>query len=135
MILNGTINRAACLLILTLVGAMSTWVGAVGGFVVALVTIFKKTWTAYTAPLYAKLEGLLIGAMSAMFEQRFPNIVMQAVDLTFGTLAALLMAFRSGLIKAIDNFKLGVVAAIGAIALLYLVRISGPPNEDLQARA
>lgn len=140
MTLNGTVNRTAFLLILTLVGAMYTWnlffasngaanlmpyvlVGALGGFAVALVTIFKKTWAPVTAPLYAALEGVFIGAVSAMFEQRFPGIVMQAVGLTFGTLAALLMAYRSGLIKATENFKLGVVAATGGIFLLYLVNI------------
>ena len=141
MTLNGTVNRTAFLLILTLVGAMYTWnlffasngaanlmpyvlVGALGGFAVALVTIFKKTWAPVTAPLYAALEGVFIGAVSAMFEQRFPGIVMQAVGLTFGTLAALLMAYRSGLIKATENFKLGVVAATGGIMILYLVNIA-----------
>ena len=99
------------------------WGGAIGGFVVALVTIFKKEWAAVTAPLYAVLEGLFLGAVSAMFELRFPGIVMQAVGLTFGTLAALLLAYRSGLIRATENFKLGVVAATGGIALLYLVNI------------
>ena len=69
------------------------------------------------------LEGLFIGGVSAIFEQRFPGIVMQAVGLTFGTLAALLVAYRSGLIRATENFKLGVVAATGGIALLYLVNI------------
>ena len=97
--------------------------GAIGGFVVALVTVFKKTWAPYTAPLYAVLQGLFLGAISATFEQRFPGIVMQAVALTFGTLGALLMAYRSGLIKATENFKLGVVAATGGIAILYLVNI------------
>ena len=58
-----------------------------------------------------------------MFEMRFPGIVMQAVGLTFGTLAALLVAYRSGLIRATENFKLGVVAATGGIALLYLANI------------
>jgi uncharacterized YccA/Bax inhibitor family protein len=58
-----------------------------------------------------------------MFEARFPGIVMQAVMLTMGTLAALLMAYKTGLIKATENFKLGVVAATGGIALLYLVNI------------
>ena len=72
-----------------------------------------------TAPLYAVLEGLFIGAVSAMFELRFPGIVMQAAGLTFGTLGALLLAYRSGLIKATENFKLGVFAATGGIALLY----------------
>ena len=140
MTLNGTVNKTAFLLVLTLAGALYTWnlffasngtanlmpyilVGAIGGFVVAMVTIFKKTWAPVTAPLYAGLEGLFIGAISAMFELRFPGIVMQAVGLTFGTLAALLMAYRSGLIKVTENFKLGVVAATGAIFLLYLVNM------------
>jgi uncharacterized YccA/Bax inhibitor family protein len=143
MTLNGTVNKTAFLLVLTLAGALFTWAqfsaamaagnpgavmpyvwgGAIGGFVVALVTIFKKEWAAVTAPLYAVLEGLFLGAVSAMFELRFPGIVMQAVGLTFGTLAALLLAYRSGLIRATENFKLGVVAATGGIALLYLVNI------------
>jgi uncharacterized YccA/Bax inhibitor family protein len=143
MTLNGTVNKTAFLLVITLAGALFTWAqfsaamaagnpgavmpyvwgGAIGGFVVALVTIFKKEWAAVTAPLYAVLEGLFLGAVSAMFELRFPGIVMQAVGLTFGTLAALLLAYRSGLIRATENFKLGVVAATGGIALLYLVNI------------
>ena len=143
MTLNGTVNKTAMLLVITLVGAMFSWSqaatalasgdtgmlmpyalgGAIGGFIVALVTIFKKQWSPITAPLYAGLEGLFLGAVSAIFEMRFPGIVMQAVGLTFGTLGALLMAYRSGLIKATENFKLGVVAATGGIALLYLVNI------------
>ena len=139
MTLNGTVNKTAFLLVLTLVAAMYTWSrffagdvaglmpfiwgGMIGGLVVALVTVFKKEWSPFTAPLYAVLEGLAIGAISAVFEQRFPGIVMQAVGLTFGTLAALLLAYRSGLVRATENFKLGVVAATGGIMLLYLVNI------------
>ena len=139
MTLNGTVNRTAMLLVLTLAGALYTWnifftggaanlmpyilVGGLGGFVVAMVTIFKKTWAPMTAPLYAALEGLFIGAVSAVFEQRHPGIVIQATALTFGTLAALLIAYRSGLVKATENFKLGVVAATGGIALVYLASI------------
>ena len=143
MSLNGTVNKTALLLVVTLAGALFSWSqfsaalaagnpgaampwvwgGAIGGFVVALVTIFKKEWSPFTAPLYAALEGLFLGAVSAMFELRYPGIVLQAVGLTFGTLAALLLAYRSGLIKATENFKLGVVAATGGIALLYLVQI------------
>ena len=143
MSLNGTVNKTALLLVITLVGAMFSWSqaatalasgdtgmlmpyalgGAIGGFIVALVTIFKKQWSPITAPLYAGLEGLFLGAVSAIFEMRFPGIVMQAVGLTFGTLGALLMAYRSGLIKATENFKLGVVAATGGIALVYLATI------------
>jgi uncharacterized YccA/Bax inhibitor family protein len=58
-----------------------------------------------------------------MLEARYPGIVVQAVGLTFGTLGALLMAYRSGLIRATENFKLGVVAATGGIFLLYMVNI------------
>ena len=143
MTLNGTVNKTGLLLVITLVGAMYSWSqaatslasgdagllmplalgGAIGGFIVALVTIFKKAWSPVTAPLYAGLEGLFLGAISAIFEMRYPGIVMQAVGLTFGTLAALLLAYRSGLIRATENFKLGVVAATGGIALLYLVNI------------
>ncbi len=143
MSLNGTINKTALLLVVTLAGAMFSWSqfsaamaagnpaavmpyvwgGAIGGFIVALATIFRKEWSPFTAPLYAALEGLFLGAASAMFELRYPGIVIQAVGLTFGTLAALLLAYRSGLIKATENFKLGVVAATGGIALLYLVNI------------
>ena len=143
MTLNGTVNKTAFLLVLCLAGALYSWSqfaaalaagnpgavmpyvwgGAIGGFVVALITIFKKEWAMFTAPVYAVLEGLFLGAASAMFELRYPGIVLQAVGLTFGTLAALLLAYRSGLIKATENFKLGVVAATGGIALLYLAQL------------
>jgi len=96
-------------------------VGVVGGLVVAMITIFRKTAAPYTAPVYALLQGLALGGISATLEVRFPGIVIQAVALTFGTLVCLLAAYRSGLIRATENFKLGVVAATGGIFLLYLV--------------
>src|SRR3546814_16625554 len=73
--------------------------------------------------MYALVEGLFLGGISAVFEARYPGIAFQAVLLTFGTLFALLMAYRSGLIKATENFKMGVVAATGGIALVYLATI------------
>ncbi len=142
MTLNGTVNKTAILLMLVVFTAAYTWSlfdgatgtasplmwplvigGAILGLVFAIATIFKHTWAPVTAPLYALCEGLFLGGISAMFEAAYPGIVMQAVMLTFGTLGALLMAYRSGLIKATENFKLGVTAATGAIALLYLVNI------------
>lgn len=137
MTLEGTVNRTGFLLLLVLLGAGYTWfgyyedgpqavvvpmwTGILGGLGFALVTVFKPTWAPLTAPAYAVLEGLALGAISASMEQRYPQIVIQAVALTFGTLFVLLAAYRSGLIRATENFKLGVVAATGAIALLYLV--------------
>ena len=98
-----------------------TLVGAVGGLILGLVTAFKKEWAPITSPVYALLQGLFLGGFSALFEMKFPGIVIQAVSLTFGTLFCLLLAYRSGLIKATENFKLGVFAATGAIGLFYLV--------------
>ena len=135
MTIMGTVHKTAIALALLMLTAFYSWslplgdprvgmfigVGFIGGFIVALVTIFKKTLAPYTTPVYALLEGLALGAISKMFEVQYPGIVSQAVFLTFGTLAALLMAYRSGLIKPTENFKLGIVAATGGIAILYLI--------------
>jgi len=135
MTINGTVTKSAILLAL-LVGAagytwdllktggnVGPWVlgGALGGFVVAMVTVFKKEWAPVTAPLYALLEGLFLGAVSAIFAARFEGIVFQAVTLTFGVFFSLLIAYQTRLIKATENFKLGVFAATGGIFLIYLV--------------
>jgi uncharacterized YccA/Bax inhibitor family protein len=93
---------------------------AVAGLVVALATVFKKAWSPLTAPLYAAVEGAVLGGITAFFESLYPGIALQAVMLTVGTLLALLLAYRSGLIRATENFKLGVTAATGGIALVYL---------------
>ena len=135
MTVEGTVNKTAISLVILLVTATWTWnmglgdprvgglimVGVVGGLVTALVTVFKKTWAPYTTPAYAALEGLALGGISAAFESRYPGIASQAVFLTFGTLGSLLLAYRSGYIRATENFKLGVFAATGGIALVYLV--------------
>ena len=142
MTLNGTVNKTGLMLLLLVLTAAFSWSqavvqtpdgpqlapgamiyilgGGIGGFVLALATVFKKEWSPVLAPAYALVEGLFLGAISAFFEARFPGIVIQAVMLTFGTLFALLFAYRSGLIKATENFKLGVAAATGGIFLIYL---------------
>ncbi len=135
MTIQGTVNKTAVLLVLVLItagwtwrlyytaaGSLGIWIlgGAIGGFIVAMATVFKKTWAPVTAPLYALLEGLVLGGISSVLEARYPGIVIQAVGLTFGTLFGLLFAYKSRLIRATENFKLGVVAATGGIALVYL---------------
>jgi uncharacterized YccA/Bax inhibitor family protein len=87
-----------------------------------MVTVFKKEWSPVTAPAYALLEGLALGSISAILEVRFPGIAIQSVSLTFGTLLVLLLAYRSGLIPVTQNFRLGIVAATGAIMLFYLLQ-------------
>ncbi|HCR30096.1 MAG TPA: hypothetical protein DIV79_08775 [Opitutae bacterium] len=138
MTINGTVNRTGillCILMFTAIfswdraysainpGALYPWLigSAIGGFVIAMITVFKKTAAPITAPIYAAVEGILLGILSAFYEMQFPGLVFQAILLTFGTLFALLFAYRSGLIKATENFKLGIVAATGGIALIYLV--------------
>src|SRR5688572_6894173 len=135
MTLGGTVNKTAMTLVILLIAASYVWnrgaedpaiglfvlVGAIGGLVVALITTFKQTLAPYTTPIYAALEGLVLGGISVIFERMYPGIVSQAVFLTFGTLGALLLAYRSGLVRATENFKLGVVAATGGIALVYLL--------------
>jgi uncharacterized YccA/Bax inhibitor family protein len=85
------------------------------------VTVFKKEWAPVTAPIYALLEGLFLGALSATLELRFPGIAIESVALTFGTCFCLLLAYRSGIVRASDKFKLGIVAATGGIALIYFL--------------
>ena len=80
-----------------------------------MVTVFKKRWAAVTAPVYAALEGLFLGAISAILEVQYPGIVIQAVMLTFGTFFALLLAFRSGMIRVSARFRMGVMAATGGL--------------------
>lgn len=137
MTIQGTANKTAVMLALLVVAAGWTWHlfyqsqnvaavvpwltgGVIGGLVVAFITIFKKTWAPVTAPIYALLEGLVLGGISAIAELQFPGIVIQAVGLTFGTLLALLAAYSTGIIKATENFKLGVTAATGSIFMLYM---------------
>lgn len=137
MTISGVINKTFILLLLAFLGASWTWmqvfktgsfdtvstwvtVGLIGGLVAALVTTFKPAWAAITAPIYAALEGLFLGGVSALLEQSFPGIALQAILMTFGTLFAMLAAYRSGLIRATEKFKLGVVAATGGVAIVYL---------------
>jgi uncharacterized YccA/Bax inhibitor family protein len=132
MTLTGTVQKTGILLLLLLVSGYWSWgsqsigalagLGAIGGFIIALVTVFKKHWSPITAPLYAVFQGLFLGSTSALFEATYPGIVVQAVALTAGTLFALLGAYQSGFIRATENFKLGIVAATGGICIVYLAQ-------------
>jgi len=140
MTVAGTVNKTLFLLFLVVFTAAGTWLqldlvnnpggampyiigGALGGLVLALVTTFKAEWAPVTAPAYAVVEGLFIGAVSALYELQYPGIVIQAAGLTFATMAAMLFAYRSGLVQATDGFKRGMYAALGGIFIVYLVSI------------
>ncbi len=144
MTLSGTINKTILSFMLLLLGAVFTWSkffnsideaagvstvmpyligGGIGGFILALVTIFKKEWAGYTVPVYAVLEGLMLGALSAVIEAQFKDqgLVLRAVALTFGTFFAMLFLYKSRIIKVTEKFRMGVFAATGGIAIVYFL--------------
>jgi|SRR6185437_280694 len=140
MTLSGTVNKTGILLLCALATAAWTWniftqthnpasvaglltIGALGGLVVAFVTIFKKEWSAVTAPIYALLEGLVLGGLSAVFNARHPGIAFEAVGLTFATLFVLLFAYKTRLIRVTRTFAMGVFAATGGIMLFYFAQM------------
>ena len=131
MTLDGAVNKIAISLAVLLFAAYYTytnavmnyvWVGSIGGFIVALVTIYKKEWAPVTVPIYAVLEGLALGGISKLYAEMFePGIVPQAISLTLGILIALLFAYKTKIIKVTENFKLGVFAATMGLLIVYLI--------------
>ena len=130
MTIEGTVNKTAISLFLLVGTGYLTFevmnpimliTCGVGGFIVAIITIFKKEWAPVTVPIYAILEGGLLGGISYMYNTMYDGIVTNAIYLTIGILLSLLMAYRSGLIKPSENFKLGIAAATGGIAIVYLI--------------
>ncbi|PLW79882.1 hypothetical protein C0585_05500 [Candidatus Woesearchaeota archaeon] len=140
MTLDGTVNKTFLMLLILIIPAFYTWNSVnsiiesgmvqiymfgslIAGLILALMTVFKKNWSPITAPLYAFAEGIFLGLISVFMEMVYPGIVFQAIALTFGTLFLLLFLYKSRIIKATENFKLGVVSATGAIALIYIASI------------
>ena len=130
MTIDGAVNKPTLSLMILLFCAYYTYstantglimVGFIGGFITALVTIFKKEWSAITVPIYSILQGLALGGISAIYNHMYTGIVQQAIFLTMGIFVALLFAYKSKIIAPTENFKLGVFAATGGIALIYFI--------------
>ena len=138
MTMRGTVNKTAILLAITIVGAAYTWnavlggyanagmgyamIGAIAGFVLAMITIFKQSWAPVTAPIYALCEGLFIGGISALYQGKSGNpIVVQAVMLTFGTFAGMLFLFQANILRATPMFMKIVIGATFGIMLTFLL--------------
>lgn len=138
MTVNGTINRTLLSLLLVVLSASYVWslflangfspammgiliVGSILGFITAIITVFKMSWAPVTTPIYALLEGGIIGLLSAFMETLFPGIVIQAAALTFGVLLLMLALYRYRIIKVTEKLRMGIIVATGAIVLIYLV--------------
>ena len=139
MTVEGTINRTGFLLVLLVGAACWPWnlffnqgagpeammpymlIGGIGGFVFAIITCFNPKGAAFTAPVYAVLEGLFLGAISAHFEAMYEGLVVTSALCTFGVLFGLLAGYKLGLIKCSPGFRRGVIAATMAIMFAYLI--------------
>jgi len=137
MTINGTINKIGILILLVIAGAAYTWkmvigedpagaqtymiIGGIGGFIMAMVTAFRPKSANITAPIYALLEGLLLGGLSAVINLAYPGVAMQAVLLTMGTLFTMLIVYRSGAIRATPKFRRGIIMATGGIVFAYFI--------------
>mgnify|MGYP003321151381 FL=1 len=134
MTIDGTVNKTALSLLLLMTSAIYTWNNpelsfmlflpiVIFTFILLLITIFNKKVAPYTVPIYCLLEGGLLGGISAWADAMYPGIANQAICLTFGILAALLMLYKSKLIAVTDNFRLGIFAATFGIFIVYMLNI------------
>jgi len=131
MTVSGAVNKTTILFLILMIGASLTWyqpiaaaqpwmlVGVFGGLIAALVTVFKKEWAPVSAPIYAFLEGLFLGGISSVYASAYDGLVLEAVTLTFGTFAAMLILYKTGIVKVTEKLRFGIFAATGGIALVY----------------
>ena len=132
MTVQGAVNKTFLLTLILLVTAvlsygsgnpLLTWGGAIGGFVVFLIAMFRPQNAPILAPAYAALEGLFVGGISAMYASLYNGIVLNAVSLTVGVLLVMLFVYQAGIIKVTNKFRSGVIMATGAIFLVYVVNL------------
>ncbi|CAD0001804.1 Bax inhibitor-1/YccA family protein [Flavobacterium chungangense] len=135
MTISGTINKTAILFLLLCAGAILTWwmafngmnamLPTIGGAIIALILViisaFKPQASPYLAPGYAIFEGLFIGGISAIFEAKFPGIVLNAVGATLVTFLVCLGLYKFKIVKVNEQFRSIVIAATLAIATYYLI--------------
>ncbi|MFY7651938.1 MAG: Bax inhibitor-1/YccA family membrane protein [Chitinophagaceae bacterium] len=141
MTVRGTMNKFGFMLLMVIGAASYTWhlhselkqdtvnvlmmIGIFGGLISAFAIIFKPNWAPYIAPAYGLLEGLFLGGISAAINEAFadtyPNIILNAVGLTFGVALAMFALFNFRIIKATERFKSIIYTATMGIAIFYLI--------------
>ena len=134
MTMGGAINKTLILFSILMVTSVASYVmpsmfllitGTVGGLIAVLVATFKPHTSAVSAPVYAGFEGLALGTISSIYATQMDGIILQAVSLTFGTLLAMLLLYKSGWITVNQKFRAGVMMATGAIFFVYLISFIG----------
>lgn len=138
---QGTVGKTFLLLAILSFTAMWSWyavakgtfpmavlpISAIGGFIVAMITIFRPKSAHITAPIYAALEGVFLGALSQFIEiqyhAKYPGIALQAVILTFGTMFVMLFLYQTRIVRVTQKLQAGIIAATGAVALFYFITI------------
>lgn len=130
MTVQGAINKSFLLMgVLLCTGAVGwmfpnpimMWGGAIGGLVIVLLAVWKTHWSPILAPIYAALEGLFVGSISAIYASAFDGIVFHAVSLTMAVLFLMLFIYKTGIIKVTSKFRTGVIMATGAVMLVYVL--------------
>ena len=134
MTLDDVVQRTAAMLITVLAAGAVAWVAlpdrlfvpalvisAMGGLGLGLYMSFTMRVNAVTALIYSALEGVLLGAISHVFEQRWPGIVVQAVAGTAMVAAGMLFVYKIGAIRVTPKFTRVIVGAtIGVFGLMIV---------------
>jgi uncharacterized YccA/Bax inhibitor family protein len=140
MTVNGTVWATSALLVLVVAAGVFGWnavdhtatdvvmpgwlpIALLGGLGVAILTIVRPNLARFTSPVYALLEGAFLGAISALYNTAYDGIVVQAVALTIGVFAVMLFLYATRVIKVTDKLRMGIVAATGAIMLVYVLNL------------
>lgn len=137
MTVSGTANKTMALLMVTVLTACYTWylamsgyadkmmmfliVGSIGGLILAITAAFRPQNSKILSIGYSACEGLVLGGISAVFEQMYPGIVVQAVTITFFAMFAMLGLFKANIIRATDKFRATILGATISIAIFYLI--------------
>ena len=130
MTINGTVTKTFLSVCLVVISGYYSWINisitntlmlpcVLVGLVLGIVTIYKKHLSPITVPIYAVIQGIFLGAISYTFNNLYDGIVITAISYTLSILFVMLTLYRTGIIKPTENFKLGVAAGTGGIALIY----------------
>ncbi|HSY15669.1 MAG TPA: Bax inhibitor-1/YccA family protein [Jatrophihabitantaceae bacterium] len=97
------------------------FIGLFGGLGLGLYMSFTMRANAVTALLYSAFEGMFLGAVSRVFDARYPGIVVQALAGTVMVAVGVLIAYRVGAIRVTPKFtRVAVAATFGVLGLMVI---------------